>query len=144
MTTPTKWGNEFLANTNIVGNHFYSVTTGLTDGRFVVAWADNSMLGADKNGSAPRGQIFNADGSKAGGEFEINTDPSGFAGDQIPRSITALADGGFMIAWDDNSGFGGDPTNGVVGRTFHADGTPSSAAFLLNTTTTDIQNYSSI
>src|SRR5258707_1206122 len=74
MSTPIKWGTEFLANTTTAGNQFQNITAGLTNGRFVVAWLDDSATGIDQAGTAVRGQIFNADGSKAGAEFAINTD----------------------------------------------------------------------
>src|SRR6266568_3895669 len=136
MSTPIKWGTEFLANTTTVGNQDEPVTAGLTNGRFVVAWLDDSMTGIDKFGTAVRGQIFNADGSKAGAEFAINTDPADFADSQTNPVITPLADGGFIVAWEDFSGFGGNPLGNVVAQIFHADGTTSGGAFLLNTNLT--------
>ena len=48
--------------------------------------------------------------------------------------MTALADGGFVVAWDDYSDFGGDFSGAVTAQIFHADGTTSGSAFLLNTT----------
>jgi FG-GAP-like repeat/RTX calcium-binding nonapeptide repeat (4 copies) len=133
MATPTKWGNEILANTTTVADQYQPITAGLTNGRFVVVWLDDSATGIDKFGTALRGQIFNADGSKAGAEIAINTDPSDFADNQINPVITPLADGGFIVAWDDFSGFGGNPLGNSVAQIFHADGTTSGGAFLLNT-----------
>ena len=40
--------------------------------------------------------LFNADGSKAGGEFRLNTTT---AGEQIYPAVTALADGGFVAVY---------------------------------------------
>ena len=70
----TKWGNESLVNTTTAGNQTDAAVTGLANGRFVVTWTDDSHVGSDTSGTAIRGQIFNADGSKAGGEFQVNTD----------------------------------------------------------------------
>src|SRR5260221_6687900 len=124
MATPTKWGNEFLVNTITSGNQTEPVVTALNDGRFVVAWTDDSNLGSDPFLDGIRGQIFNADGSKAGAEFQLNAGPLDFNGSQSEPTLTALADGGFMAAWTDPSGaFAGEPGYGVVGQIFHPDGT---------------------
>src|SRR5882724_6062821 len=145
MATPTKWGTEFLVNTNTTGDHSNPVVTALADGRFVVAWGDNGMTGPDQDGYAVRGQIFNADGSKAGAEFQLNADPLDFNGSQSEPTLTALADGGFMAAWTDPSGaFAGEPGYGVVGQIFHPDGTLSGNSFLLNTTTSGVQRKAAL
>ena len=76
-----------------------TVTT-LTDGRFVVAWSDGSETGSDTSGFAVRAQIFNADGSRSGAEFLVNTT---VLNGQMEAQVTALADGGFAITWIDGS-----------------------------------------
>jgi hypothetical protein len=68
-----KAGGEFLVNTTTTGDQYGSAVTALGDGRFVVTWTDDSATGGDTSGGAVRGQIFNADGGKAGGEFLVNT-----------------------------------------------------------------------
>jgi len=63
-----------------------------------------------------------------GTEFLINTTTTG---DQVAPSITALADGRFVVAWQDFSASPDDPS-GYAGRAqvFNADGSPSGAEFL--------------
>jgi Ca2+-binding RTX toxin-like protein len=134
MATPTKWGHEFLVNTTKKGEQDEPTITGLADGRFVVAWTDWS---GDKSGPAVRAQVFNADGSKAGGEFRINktTDDS-----QGQPTIAALADGHFVVAWDDWSKTDGDKSKSAVrAQIFDNDGHKSGAEFLVNTTTKKAQ-----
>ncbi len=41
--------------------------------RFVVVWGDTKMTAEDPIPYSVRGQIFNGDGSKSGGEFQVNT-----------------------------------------------------------------------
>ena len=66
-------GPEFLINTITANNQTAPTITALPDGRFVVAWTDNSTTGGDISGGAIRGQVFAANGAPAGSEFLINT-----------------------------------------------------------------------
>ena len=93
-------GSEFLVNTTTVGGQLYSDVAALPDGRFVIAWMDSSHVGDDSSGHAIRAQVFNGDGSTSGGELLVNTTATA---DQIVPSISVLADGRFVVAWDDNS-----------------------------------------
>ena len=77
-----------------------------------------------------------------GTEFLINTTTTG---DQVAPSITALADGRFVVAWQDFSASPDDPSGYAVrAQVFNADGSPSGAEFLVNTTTTGYQVEPSI
>ncbi len=87
----TTTGNQYLPDSN------HSVA-GLTNGGFVVVWTDESASGADASGSAIRAQRFNATGDKVGSEFLVNTSTEG---NQTAPEITALANGGFAVAWQD-------------------------------------------
>src|SRR4051812_33206736 len=97
MTTPAKWGTEFRVNSNIDGDQSSGVVKALADGRFVVVWNDDSGTLGDASGDALHAQIFNADGSKSGAEFLVNTTTMD---NQEDATITALADGRFMVAWE--------------------------------------------
>ncbi len=71
----------------------------------------------------------------SGGEFLVNTTT---VASQLLPSVTALSDGGFVVAWGDNSG---DPSLPAVrAQVFSADGTKSGDEFLVNTTTTGTQS----
>jgi hypothetical protein len=129
MSTPVKSGPEFLVNTITLGDQYESTITALADGRFVVVWADTSGQGGDGSEDAVKGQIFNADGSKAGGEFLVN---SAILDDQDDPVVTALADGGFVVAWTDASGTGDTSGSGIKGRVFGPTGTPAGPEFLVN------------
>src|SRR4051812_36638528 len=100
MTTPFKLGDEFLINTTTANAQSDRRITALADGRFMAAWTDQSATGDDDWGWAVRGQIFNADGSKSGAEFVVNTIT---IGDQFDPTIAALADGRFVATWTDQS-----------------------------------------
>ena len=104
-------GSEFLVNTTTVGGQLYPDVAALPDGRFVIAWMDSSHVGDDSSGSAIRAQVFNGDGSKSGAELLVNTTA---AADQIVPSISVLADGRFVVAWDDNSQSPDDPSGHAI------------------------------
>jgi Ca2+-binding RTX toxin-like protein len=142
MTTPFKWGSEFLVNTTTASFQYEPTITALADGRFVVAWTDTSLTGGDTSGYAVRAQVFNADGSPSGAEFLVNTSTASF---QFQPTITALADGRFVVAWSDLSLTGGDTSGYAVrAQVFNADGSPSGTEFLVNTTTTGDQHEPTI
>src|SRR5262245_50161422 len=90
MTEVSKFGGEILVNTTTAGDQSRPSITGLPNGQFVVAWTDASATGADPAGTAVRAQLFNADGSRAGSEFLVNTFVSG---DQSDAAISVLPDG---------------------------------------------------
>jgi Ca2+-binding RTX toxin-like protein len=83
-------------------------------------------------------RMFNADGTPATPEFQVNTTG---AGDQYQPSITALEGGGFFIAWTDNSrgvDTQGDDTSSyaIRGQVFDAEGDWVGSEFRVNLVTT--------
>ncbi len=89
----------------------------LADGSFVVCWAN----GYESRGSGPFltqifSQHFSADGVALGSATAV--------GGSYAPSVTALADGGYLITWDSNdSGYGQqfDAQGNKVGAQFHLD-----------------------
>ncbi|MGH6734576.1 MAG: calcium-binding protein [Methyloceanibacter sp.] len=134
----SKFGGEFLVATTTNGQQTSPTIAGLTDGRFVVAWTDDGGLTGDTSGTGIRAQVFNADGTKSGGEFLVNTTTTQSQGEP---TITGLADGRFVVAWTDASQ-SGDDTDGAAIRAqvFNADGTKSGSEILVNTTTDQAQD----
>lgn len=45
MTTPFKWGTEFLVNTTTQGSQIAPSVTSLADGRFMMSWYDGAFGG---------------------------------------------------------------------------------------------------
>ncbi|RAU20057.1 hypothetical protein CU669_20320 [Paramagnetospirillum kuznetsovii] len=120
----SKAGGEFLINTTTASDQYQPSVTGLADGSFVATW---QSLGQDGSGWGAYGQHFNANGTKIGGEFLIN---SAIANDQTQPSVTGLADGSFVATWQslgqDGSGWG------VYGQHFNADGTKIGGDFQIS------------
>ncbi len=144
----TALGAEFLVNTvtNLYQDH--SSNAALQDGRFVIAWTDNSARDApERVMDDVRAQIFNADGTPSGAEFIVN---SNVYGDQVRPEITTLADGKFVISWWGNNllrpadGFFDGFSNVVTAQIFNADGSRFGSEFQVNTTVGGSQHFAEI
>jgi len=131
-------GGEFLVNTVIANNQSLPVTAGLADGGFVVAWQSDGNQ--DGWASGIYAQRYDASGAPVGSEIQVN---SFWVGSQINPSITALAGGGFAVAWQSESYSwfeNQDADNwGVYSRVYDASGNPVTGEILVNTTTEDQQ-----
>jgi Ca2+-binding RTX toxin-like protein len=124
-------GIEFLVNTTTAGDQVTPAIATLAGGGLVVAWTSS---GQDGSGQGIYAQRLDAQGTKVGGEFLVNTFTAG--NQQIPE-VAALAGGGFVIAWtsagQDGSG------DGVYAQRYDASGAALGSEFRVNTTTTDEQ-----
>ena len=125
---------DFLVNTTYNGTQGNPIVTELTDGRIVVAWQSPDLAGSDTSGAGIRARILNADGTPAGDDFVVNTVTTGA---QTAPEVTALSDGGYIIAWmsADLSGTDTD-TTAIRSTRYDADGNVvGTADFEVNTTT---------
>jgi Ca2+-binding RTX toxin-like protein len=138
MTAPIKWGSEIPVNTTTFGTQDQPKIAALAGGRFVAAWRDISATGGDTSSQAVRAQIFNADGSKYGSEFLVNTTTTD---EQWNPAVIALPNDGFVITWQDNSKTGGDTSQSAIrAQMYDPAGGKIGAEFLVNTTTGQAQN----
>lgn len=88
---------EVLVNTTTSGNQADASVASLAGGGFVVTWTDRST-----SSWLIKAQIFDAAGSKVGGEFAINPSAGPNAG-SVESSVTALTNGDFAVAWYEGS-----------------------------------------
>lgn len=114
----------------------------LSDGRFVVAWeaTGSGETGAGASASFVAARIFNANGTPAGNDFQVNSTADGVQGQ---ASIAALPDGRFFIAWlsMDAGESGAGATQGLIrGRLFNTDGSPDGNDIQINTSVVGQQN----
>jgi len=93
-----------LVNTTVADFQSAPAITALADGGYVVTWQSSGQDGSD---SGVYMQRFAASGAAVGAETQVNTTT---AGSQDSPTVTALVDGGFLVAWEssgqDGSGFG--------------------------------------
>ncbi|MCP4339447.1 MAG: hypothetical protein GY799_11300, partial [Desulfobulbaceae bacterium] len=94
----TKDGVETLVNTYVTNDQDNPSVAGLSNGDFVVAW---ESMQQDGDFDGIYGQMYNADGSTNGSEFNVNKSIS-----HSQRNPKVIGDpsGGFSIAWDDYDG----------------------------------------
>lgn len=125
-----KVGSQIKLNTTVSGTQQSPYIAALTGGGFVAAWSSNH----EGNGYGIFAQRFSETGVRVGAEFLVN---SYSLSDQIDPSVTALADGGFLVSW---SSAGQDGSGqGLYTRRFDRDGTALGAETQINTTTTNDQ-----
>jgi Ca2+-binding RTX toxin-like protein len=106
-----KVGGETLVNSTIAGAQIAPNVTSLVGGGFMISWADYSGAGPEMGTAGIKAQIFTDDGSRVGGEFQVNTQT---LGSQVDPAAAASANGGFALTWTDYSGQGGDDSSTSV------------------------------
>jgi Ca2+-binding RTX toxin-like protein len=135
FTASGQAGAETVVNTTTAGAQWHPEMTSLASGRYVVTWMDSSAAGF---GVDLRGQIYEANGARVGSEFVVNTTR---AGDQSWQTITHLAGGGFVVAWEDSSQTGGDTSAGAIrAQVFNTSGVKVGGELQVNTTTNNHQS----
>jgi hypothetical protein len=93
-----------LVNTTVADFQSAPAISALADGGYVVTWQSSGQDGSD---SGVYLQRYAASGAAVGAETQVNTTT---AGSQDAPTVTAMSDGGFVVAWEssgqDGSGFG--------------------------------------
>jgi hypothetical protein len=133
-------GVELRANTSTAGNQWDPSVAMDGGGNFVIAWTSNGQdprSVPNKKDSVSDGvyaQRFNADGTRIGGEFRVNTY---FADSQQNPAVATDPAGDFVVAWQS---LGQDGDNwGVYAQRYNAAGSPQGGEFRLNAYTTSSQ-----
>ena len=122
---------EVHANTTSDGAQGMPAIATLANGNFAVSWIDESTVTGDSPLAAVRAQIFDPSGTRIGGEITVSTTtPTQFD----PPTLSALADGRFVVSYDVSEYNGGFVTaTNIRAQLYNADGTPSGDAFAVNT-----------
>ena len=125
--TGTKIGSDFVVNTNTSGNQGFPSITALSTGGFVVTWSDEGSP-SDGSSSSIKAQVYGADGSKIGGEYLINSQPSS---NQLYPTVAGLANGGFVVTWQDFShALGDNIAYGIAAQIFGLSDAPGAPAIV--------------
>lgn len=119
-------GDEFQVNTHTSGHQSNPSIAIDADGDFIVAW---QSYGQDSDGYGIHAQRYNADGTSAGNEFQVNTQTSNH---QVNPIVAMDANGDFVIAWRSE----GEHDNGISvnAQQYNADGTSAGDEFEVTTT----------
>lgn len=135
-------GGQFQVNTYTTQNQIYPAVDMDEDGDFVIVWQSDGSDGTDMSASSIQAQIFRANGSPKGEQFQVNAFTTG---SQFNAEVAMNADGDFIVVWD-SFGSGGDDTQlfSVQGRYYLRDGFSQYEDFQVNQYTTNNQNRSSV
>jgi hypothetical protein len=121
-------GGEFLVNSFISYNQRTPAVAGLSDGRFVIAWASEQER--FENSVDLYARIFSAGGVAAGNEILVSSASTNVCANP---NLVPTQNGGFIVAWSEK-----DLTNprtnswDVSARAFNSAGAPSGASMRLN------------
>ncbi len=128
--TGQKSGNEVHVSTYITNLQYDTDVVGLSDGGYVVVW---TSYGQDGSSYGIYAQRFDATGAAIGSENLVTTT---IAGSQYYPSVSALADGGYVVTWTgpDQDGVG------VYYKTFSAASDLSGSQRLYGTAGNDTLN----
>ena len=122
----TPLGAKFQVNDNNAFRHFQPAITGLADGGFLISWTIDLANGDEDI----FGRLFNADGSTRGNEWRINN----FTNEPQKRSsVTATADGGFVVAWHSDLWINPSEYGFIQAQHFDQFGNPSGDGFQVTT-----------
>ena len=114
-------GSEFLINTQTLNYQNIAAITGLNNGGFVVTWLDYSeYLAGSASGASIKSQIYAADGSRVGSEFQVRPSLNFLHPQDL--SVSSLSNGGFVIAWEADALWDGHPIVEIREQVFAADG----------------------
>ena len=130
-------GAEFTVNSEKASQQLSPEITELTNSDYVVVWASAEQDTANSYGIF--GQLFEANGTAKGAEFQVNTYVEGR---QDSPSIAALSDGGFVVSWNS---VGQDGSNyGVYAQKFTSAGAKDGSETRLAENTEMNQMFASI
>jgi Ca2+-binding RTX toxin-like protein len=118
-------GYDFVVNTTTQSYQSAPTITTLKGGGFVVAWQ------SDESGNSQiRARVYNSAGVANGVDFVVNSliDDNVVNQRDVGQSVTALANGGFIVTWYSSSPGG---TASLTARTFSSSGVPASDEFAL-------------
>ena len=129
-------GAEFQVNTYTTNYNFFPDVAADADGDFVVVWRTNApgSFGNDTSYTTIQGVRYASDGSTQGAQFQVNTYTTNV---QDYPSVSADADGDFVVVWTSYGSFGTDTSSwSLQGQRYASDGSTQGAQFQVNTYTT--------
>jgi len=127
------WGNplsgEFQVNSYTTSYQTGASVAAAPNRNFLVVW--NSLGSASDSDQSVQGKLYRFDGVELM-EFQVN---SYTTGSQLNPSAAFLADGGFIVVWQNGPFDIGCSWGSIQGRRFDSFGLPMGGDFQVNTTT---------
>jgi Ca2+-binding RTX toxin-like protein len=128
-------GEEERVNNYTASQQSLSSVVGLADGGWIQTW---TSYGQDGSSYGIYQKRYDADGHTSDGDILVNTYTTS---SQSDSSVTALADGGWLVTWQSSQDGSG---SGIYQRRYDADGTAAAAETRVNTYTTGDQTVPSV
>ena len=136
LSNGSKIGGEFQVNSYNSSDQVLPDISMSENGSFIITW---SSYGQDSSEYGIYAQRYLSNGSKIGGEFQVNSYTSAA---QFNSEIAVNESGEFVIVWQsygqDGDGFG------IYAQKFYSNGSAMGSEFLVNVNTTSNQAYSSV
>jgi hypothetical protein len=128
-------GGEFQVNSYTTSVQSEPSIAMSATGEFVVVWKSYGSYESDLDRSSIQGQLFAADGSRSGLQFQVNTHTEGF---QSQASVDMASDSSFVVCW--TSAIPPDVSSyHIRARVFDAAGSPQGEDFQVNTQPTVLE-----
>jgi hypothetical protein len=137
-------GVQFQVNSYTTGSQRYPSVAADAAGEFVVVWEGLGSYGSDTDqyDLSIQGQRYSPNGSPEGAQFQVN---SYTTSNQIYPEVTLVSDGGFIVVWMSEGGYGSDPWSASAqGQRYASDGSPRGVEFQVNTYTEGRQGNPSV
>jgi hypothetical protein len=130
-------GAEFHVNSYTTDAQAYPAVAMAAEGHFIVVWHSRGQDAA--GGYGVFGQRFDAAGSPAGAEFQVNAYTTS---NQLLPAVAADGAGRFIVVWESN--LQDRSSTGVFGQRYDAMGAPLGATFRANSFTTGRQDQPAV
>ncbi len=135
-------GSEYVVS-NAANDQSRPSVTALADGGFVVTWDSQRSQPNSSNpfpGSDIYARRYDASGNAVGSEFVVSNGVDRQVG-QLSPSITALADGGFVVTWGSRVLLG---NSSIYARRYDATGNATGSEFIISNTTSPYGSFPTI
>lgn len=141
-------GVETQANVNTTGGQLSSSIVGLVGGGFVITWVDQSSNGSDVffslyNNSGGLVNFLDENNNPIGPVQEIRVNDQTNNAQNLP-SVTALEDGGFVIAFTEGDSTGDSDGKSVYAQQYDSGGDRKGDNFLVNVSHEGAQDNSTV
>jgi hypothetical protein len=122
----TPQGGEFQVSSGVATDQRFPAIASDATGNFVVVWQSDVQ---DGSGPGVFGQRYDAEGSRVGAEFRVNSYTTGA---QAHPSVAAAGDGSFIVVWQSDRIEGIGLGQGVCARRYDPSGAPLGPEFQVN------------
>ena len=135
-------GDQFQVNTYTTDSQDKPIVAADADGNFVVVWESRGSSGTDTSSTSVQAQRYDASGTTAGGEFQVNLYTTST---QETPDVAMDAQGNFVVVWSSDGSSGTDTDGyGIQAQRYDASGTLAGGEFQVNSYTTGEQYGSGI